>query len=237
MICRSRVSITTVSRIADGALERWRQDASSFFAEVLLNPETALPFVLLPAERQFLAHAFARLASGKLKYPELIYSCPKKSGKSTFAAMLVLYVTLVLGGRFAEAYCLANDVEQASRVFQYLKRIVEASPLLAAEAVVTSSRVEFPATTASIAVMSSDYASSSGTNAAIVCFDELWAYSRERVYRLWDELTIPPTREIACRLVVTYAGYTAESELLERLYNRVLPASRWRLPCGRRTIS
>ena len=42
----------------------------------------------------------------------------------------------------------------------------------------------------------------------------------ERAHRLWDEMILPPTRQIACRLTVTYAGFSGESELLEGLYNR-----------------
>jgi hypothetical protein len=30
----------------------------------------------------------------------------------------------------------------------------------------------------------------------------------------------PPTRKISCRLVVTYAGFSGESVLLEELYRR-----------------
>jgi hypothetical protein len=48
----------------------------------------------------------------------------------------------------------------------------------------------------------------------------LWAFDSERSRRLFDELIPPPTRKIACRLTVTYAGFTGESVLLEELYKR-----------------
>jgi hypothetical protein len=54
----------------------------------------------------------------------------------------------------------------------------------------------------------------------IAIFDELWAYTSERLRRLFDELVPPPTRLIACRLTVTYAGFEGESGLLEELYRR-----------------
>jgi hypothetical protein len=56
----------------------------------------------------------------------------------------------------------------------------------------------------------------------VSCFDELWAYTSERSRRLWDELIPPPTRKIACRLTVTYAGFEGESVLLEELCKRGL---------------
>ena len=100
------------------------------FIRHLNDPETGQPFVLNAAEALFLKHAFKTGSDGRLLYPELLYSCPKKSGKTTFAALLLLYCTLNFG-RFGEGYALANDYEQAQgRVFAAAKRIVEASPVL-----------------------------------------------------------------------------------------------------------
>jgi hypothetical protein len=55
-------------------------------------------------------------------------------------------VLLRSDGRFAEGYCIANDLEQAqSRVFTVIRRIVEASPLLRHGAKLTADRITFPA--------------------------------------------------------------------------------------------
>ncbi len=64
--------------------------------------------------------------------------------------MFSFTVTLV-GGRFAEGYAIANDMEQAQgRVFQAIKPIVEASLYLRREAEITTSRIGFPETGAVI---------------------------------------------------------------------------------------
>ena len=76
------------------------------------DPETKKPFKLLPAERAFLEHAFKLDDSGRLLYPEQIYSCPKKSGKTTFAAIHALTTLLLFGGAYPEATICANDQEQ-----------------------------------------------------------------------------------------------------------------------------
>jgi hypothetical protein len=201
---------------------RWRDDPVAFIESVLCDPETGAPFKLLDAEREFLAHAFATDADGRLRYPEQLYGAPKKSGKTGFAALHVLTTILLFGGRFAEAYALANDEEQAaSRVFQAIRRIVEASPLLMREAKITADKITFPAfANAVITTVASNYATAAGANPTISCFDELWAYSSERSHRLWDEMIPPPTRKIACRLTVTYAGFSGESTVLEALYKR-----------------
>jgi phage terminase large subunit-like protein len=92
----------------------------------------------------------------------------------------------VLGGRYSEGYCIANDFEQAqSRVFQAIVRIVEVSPLLRQSAKITSSRVEFLSTRATITALASDYAGAAGANPTITVFDELWGYTSERAHRLW----------------------------------------------------
>jgi phage terminase large subunit-like protein len=107
-------------------------------------------------------------------------------------------------------------------VFQAIKRIVAASPLLKGDAGVTQRLIEFPASGATITALAADYAGAAGSNPMISVFDELWGYTSERSHRLWDEMVPPPTRKIACRLTVTYAGFEGESKLLEGLYNRGL---------------
>jgi phage terminase large subunit-like protein len=204
-------------------LMRWRRNPISFIQQCLRDSETGKPFKLLDAERRFLAHAFQLSNDGRLLYPEQVYSCPKKSGKTTFAAIHALTMMLLFGGRYPEVTICANDLEQAcGRVFEMIKRIVECSPLLRADAKITQTRIEFRALNATIQAIGSDYAGAAGGNHCIAVFDELWAYSTERSHRLWDELVPPPTRKISCRLTVTYAGFAGESTVLETLYQRGL---------------
>jgi hypothetical protein len=203
------------------ALARWRADPISFIEEVLHDPETRRPYRLLPAEQTFVKHAFQIGADGRLLYPEQCFSAPKKSGKTAFAAMHCLTTTLLFGGAYPEAVVVANDLEQAqARVFEAIRRIVECSPLLKVEARITADRITFPAIGATIAAIASDYAGAAGGNQCVSAFDELWAFTSERSHRLWDEMVPPPTRKIALRLTVTYAGFSGESVLLEELHKR-----------------
>jgi phage terminase large subunit-like protein len=168
-----------------------------------------------------LKFAFKTDENGRLLYPELIYGAIKKSGKTSFAALFVITPLLLFGGRYAEAYVIANDLEQAQgRVFEMCRRIVEASPLLRSESRFTANRITFEATGATITALASDYASAAGGHPTISVFDELWGYTSERSRRLWDEMIPVPTRKISCRLVVSYAGFEGESELLHELYKR-----------------
>jgi phage terminase large subunit-like protein len=203
------------------SLSYWRAHPIEFIESCLFDPESGAPFRLLPAEREFLQHAFKIGPDGRLVYREWLYSCPRKSGKTTFEALIVITMVLLFGGAYPEAICCANDQEQAqSRVFEIIKRIIAASPLLRDEAVITQAKITFPAFNATISAIASDAGSAAGSNACCAAFDELWAYTSERARRLWDELTPPPTRKIASRVTVTYAGFEGESVLLEELHNR-----------------
>lgn len=194
-------------------------DPVAFINAVLRDPATGRPFELLPAEIAFLEHAFTLDGDGRAIYPELTYSAPKKSGKTAFAAILTLTVTLLYGGKNAEAICCANDLEQSqSRVFSAIKAIVLASPRLSERAKITKSEITFPDVGASILAIASDAAGAAGANPVITVGDELWGFTTEASRRLWDELVPPPTRKPAWRLAVTYAGYSGESQLLEEVY-------------------
>jgi terminase large subunit-like protein len=205
------------------SLARWRRNPVSWIETHLIDPETGKAFKLLPAEKEFLKLALAIGPDGRLLYPELIFGAIKKSGKTGFASIFVLALLLLFGGPYAEAYIAANDFEQAqSRVFEMIRRIVEASPLLRGEAKISADRITFAATGATIRVLASDFASAAGGHPTISVFDELWGYASERARRLYDELVPVPTRHISCRLVVTHAGFEGEGQLLQELYERGL---------------
>ncbi len=213
-------------------LATWKRDPVAFVCEVLRDPETGKPFVLYPAQIQFLREALTLTPEGRLPYPELLYGAIKKSGKTATAAMAMLYVIVALGGPFAEGYCAANDFEQAqSRVFQAIVRIIEASPLLAGGAKILSNRIEFTSTGASIVAIASDYAGAAGSNPTMVIFDELWAYTSERANRLWDEMIPVPTRKVSLRMTVSYAVTTTNPRCSKRCTVADSKAHRSPHPC------
>ncbi len=185
--------------------------------------ETGQPFVLYPAQREFISRAFTLDRNGKLPFPEMLFGLPKKSGKTATAAMCAIYVAVVIGGLFAEVYCLANDYEQAgSRVFQAACRIIEASPLLKGSAKVTVDKIVFPSTGSFIQACSSDHAGFAGANPALTICDELWGFVHESSQRLFDEAVPSPARRVSGRLTVTCAGFEGDSQPLERLHQRRL---------------
>jgi phage terminase large subunit-like protein len=206
--------------LENSALQRWQRDPISFINALIRDPVTEQPFELCDAQKQFFNHCWKTREDGRLLYPEQCFGAIKKSGKTGTAAMHVLTTTLVYGGRFAEAYVVANDFEQAqSRVFAEIKKICEASPLLKRECEIYQSRILFPQTNACIQAIGSDATSAAGGHPCVSSFDELWGFCSERSRRLYEELVPIPSRRISCRLVTTHAGYSGESSLLEEMYN------------------
>jgi len=207
-------------------LDLWRRDIAAWAESQFILPETGRPIKLEPHQKKILRLALTPDENGTLPYQTIIYSAPKKSGKTTIAALVALWYALTQG-RFNEIYMLANDEEQAkSRAFQDVARAIEANPLLAASAKVTQNRVEFPSTGTAIAALASEYAGAAGSRHGLTVWDELWAYTSERSRRLWEEMTPIPTRKNSIRLVVTYAGFEGESELLWDLYKQGLAGER-----------
>jgi phage terminase large subunit-like protein len=73
-----------------------------------------------------------------------------------------------------------------------------------------------------VKAMASEYKGAAGGRQVLTIFDELWAYDSERALRLFEEMTPPPTIPDAFVLIVSYAGFTGESTVLEKLYYRGL---------------
>ena len=182
---------------------------------------------LYPISRKFLNESLTLTAQGTLPFSEIVFSCPKKSGKSATTAMAMIYVIVVLGGPFAEGYACANDYEQAKgRVYLQICRIIEASPLLRGSANITQNKITFTSSGSTISAIASDAAGAAGSNPTFITFDELWGYTSEASRRLWDKMIPVPTRKVSARWTSTYAGFESESVLLEDLYKRGMKGGR-----------
>ena len=185
--------------------------------------ETGAPIQLEEHQKRILREITRRDGQGRLIYQTIVYSAPKKSGKTEIAALLTLYWALFLCKSYGEIYCCANDLEQAqSRVFNAVVKAVEANPN--AEAHITQRGIVFPNGTKIIA-LASDYRGAAGANQDLSVFDELWAFSSESARRLYEEMTPVPTKE-STRLITTYAGFLNESELLHELYQTGMSGER-----------
>lgn len=146
------------------------------------------------------------------------------SGKTAIGAMVAAwYAFSGLAERRDEIICVANDLEQSmGRHFKSFKEAIESSDVLRGECNKIYEKVVETKNGTTISAIASDFAGAAGSNPGLTLFDELWAFTNEKSRRLFEELTPPPTRRNGLRMITTYAGFVAESELLENIYKRVV---------------
>jgi phage terminase large subunit-like protein len=192
-------------------------DPVAFIDDQLPRNELGQPWRLTDHQRAILRHAFAFDQDGCLPWDTIVYSCPKKSGKTAINASLTLWWGFTQESP-NELLITANDLEQAQgRVFKACVGMLRSNPDLARSAEITTKQITLSNGT-SITVLASEYAGAAGSNHGFTSWDELWGYTSESSRRLWEELTPVPTRRNSIRLVTTYAGFEGESELLWSLY-------------------
>lgn len=195
-----------------------------FIDRLVKKNELGQPFKLMPHQREILSLAFAFDEDGRLPYDTVIFSCPKKSGKTTLNAALTLWWALTQEAP-NECLVVANDLEQAkARAFASCEGIIENNPALKAECEVQQKNIYVDNGTA-ITAISSDYQGASGSNHGWVSYEEIWAVSSENGRRLFEELTSVPTRRNSVKFIATYAGFEGESDLLFDLYKKAVDKS------------
>ena len=200
------------------SVDRYRTDCVGFVDDLVHVNERGAPFCLVPHQRTLLRLAFAFDAAGRLPWDTFVYSCPKKSGKTTLNALITTW-WLFTQESPNELYCLANDEEQArSRVYDSVKKLIGRNPALAASALILDkARIQLT-NDSELKALASEFAGAAGSDHGLTSWDELWAYTSEASRRLWEELTPVPTRRNSIRLISTYAGFEGESDLLRGLY-------------------
>lgn len=133
-------------------------------------------------------------------------------GKTTLGAAIGSWY-FECGPPHSEIYCLANDKEQArSRIYDDIVYDQEEKGQRAQKWVIPGDNGTF------IQVLASEHRSAAGGRQALTLWDELHGYYTERSKQLWTEMTPPPTVKSPLRVIVTYAGYEDQSELLWKLY-------------------
>ena len=192
-------------------------DPVSFITRYIRRNELDQPFTLFPHQEEILRLAFQFDQEGRIPWDTIIYSCPKKSGKTSLNAMITCWWMFTQESP-NELLILANDFEQAqARVFKTLAQLIQYNPRLAQSATIQARQIQLT-NGSTVTALASEYAGSAGSNHGWSSWDELWAYDTEADYRLWEELCPVPTRRNSIRFVSTYAGFESESSLLRELY-------------------
>lgn len=178
------------------------------------------PLQLEEHQRRILQEAFCYDEDEHFIYRTIIYSAPKKSGKTGINALVSLWWGLCVQPP-DEIIIVANDLDQSvSRVFDATKGFINRNPVLKQKADLQRLLIRLDNET-TIKAIPSDYTGEAGANQGLTSYDELWGAMSEKSRRLYEELTPVPTRKNSIRFISTYAGWEGESTLLEDLYSRV----------------
>ena len=212
------ISLDQDSSDQDEEALRLARDPAAWIDANITTSELGKPFKLAPYQRAVLAKMFQFDEDGKLWIDEATWSEPKKSGKTTLAAILALWWADTQEAP-NELLCIANDLEQAtSRAFAAMCTLLQKNPALGERAKRTSNTMIKFTTGTVIKAIASEYAGAAGSNHGLTLWDETWAGTTENYRRLWDELTPVPTRLNSIRLIFSYAGFEGESKTLKELY-------------------
>lgn len=149
---------------------------------------------------------------GQLRFSRIIWSEPKKSGKTLLAAALHLYFGLFVDVP-GEQYVLANDLEGASdRTWQAIKRSLDRASQVTNPVIrdgdyrVVGTQIHLKNGTI-IKALANDYKGGAGGNQSLATIDEVWGFTRPNDLGLLTEFAPVPTRENSTAFYTGYQGY------------------------------
>ena len=181
-------------------------------------PELNGPIQLYPYQIAALRESQAKDDNGDFKYSLVVWGDIKKSAKSSVAAAMALYRAFHV--KWGSVKIIANDLKQAdSRVAFYLRRAIELNPRMT-NIKQANYKTTLPNHT-TIEAIPIDPSGEAGGNDDMIVFSELWAAKHKALEQMWSEMTLSPMKfGKSQRWVETYAGFSGESPILERLYER-----------------
>lgn len=197
--------------------------AVSWILDYFVDPITFRRITLKPFQKTILREALSTDKNGRNNYDLVVWSQPKKSGKTAIAGAVGAYVAQNIGAPNV-VVTVANDQEQsAGRIFSAMMPTLEnlgwTVPITYKS--IKREPVAYGPNGTLVKAITTNFEKEAGENQGLSLWSELWAYKGERLNKLWDEMTPPPTRKYSQRWVETYAGYIGENLLLQSIYLKV----------------
>jgi len=205
-----------------------RRDPVLWIEKNYFIKETSRPIVLERFQKAVLRYALQRNEDGSFRYQTVVWSQPKKSGKTAISGAVGRWAAETWG-RYQQIFCVGNDAKQAlERAFQSIRESIQLDPRydpgrqsLPGEWAVLSTRLDHRSGSR-ISAVATDYRGEAGSNPSLSIWTELWGFTHRDALRFWAEMAPSPLRLNSLRWVETYAGYEGESELLEELYANIV---------------
>jgi phage terminase large subunit-like protein len=202
--------------------------ACNFFELVLKHTADdwyGKPFILYPAEEDAVRAIFGNLDEHGNRLIEMAYlEWPKKSGKTEFAAGLVLLALILDPMPGCQVYGAASAQRQAGNVYRAACKMTEQSPILKRELRIlrgTNRIMKRSDPESFYAAIAADGDITDGVNPNFVVADEVHRWKTRKQIENWDVLALGGiTRRQTLMLAITTAGVQNESPLAWRLHEK-----------------
>jgi phage terminase large subunit-like protein len=215
-------------------LPRFDQDkadaACNFFQGVLKNTQdewAGAPFLLAPWQVDALQNVYGWLDDDGNRLIQQVYlEVPKKSGKTEFAAGIILLTLLLDQNIGSQVYGAAAAQRQALNVYRAAATMVALSPLLKKRFKVLNSThriLKRSDPNSFYAAIAADGDLTDGVNPSAVIGDEVHRWRTRKQLENWDVLSLGGfTRRQSLSVAITTAGVQSESPLAWRLHEKTL---------------
>ncbi len=193
-------------------LEELKQSKGKWYGERLkLRPDQEVPLRELFGRRD--------PKTGLRRYRTAFLFTPKKSGKSTLAAGLVLKLAFADQEPGAECYGAAYDKQQAEIVFEIAAAMIEQHDGLAGRAKIKRSKslIEVPSTRSKYAALAHDTKGSHGFNIHGLVIDEFHTWKDAELFESLEGGTA--AREQPLTIIITTAGVFDPESPCWKLYD------------------
>lgn len=177
--------------------------------------------VLDQYQKDILNYLLTPKANGRFPYSTIIWSQPKKHGKTQIAAGVGAWYSEEIESPNL-VLCVGDSKEQATGLI--FKSALPTFAALGADVPKSAESGEpiIKCQNGTIfKAIPANPTGQAGLNYGLTLFSELWTYKTENHNKLWSELTPVPTRGNSLRWVETYCGYEDESSVLLEQYLRI----------------
>lgn len=152
---------------------------SRFFSQMLTHPKGGSgkpkPFILEPWQEEYVKNllSWKHKSTGLRKYRTTYLEIPRKNGKTTLAAGILLYMLLVDKENGKEVYSAATTRDQAGLVYEIAAGMVSNSSMLKSRCELIKSKKRIVTADGYFQACSAEAGAIHGTNPHCVVFDEL----------------------------------------------------------------
>ena len=168
------------------------------------------PFILQEYQKeQIIKPLFGwKNEDGTRKYRTSFIFLPRKNGKSTLAAAIILTLLYIDQEFGAEYYSAANDRDQAKLVFECARMMIENNPKLLKYVEIFKNSIVYNAQGSFYKAISRETSTKHGFNSAGFIYDELHGMKESDGENLWQVLeTSTGARRQPLSIAITTAGF------------------------------